>query len=50
MLTTKWWQASRAAKARGVPLKVIRDSYHDGRTAYEAELMLGGRPLCRLAQ
>jgi 2-polyprenyl-6-methoxyphenol hydroxylase-like FAD-dependent oxidoreductase len=30
----------RATKARGVPLKVIRDSYHDGRTAYEAELML----------
>jgi len=30
----------RAAKARGVPLKVIRDSYRDGRTAYEARLML----------
>ncbi len=30
----------RAAKARGVPLKVIRDSYRDGRTAYEAKLML----------
>ena len=30
----------RAAKARGVPLKVVRDSYRDGRTAYEAKLML----------
>jgi 4-hydroxyisophthalate hydroxylase len=30
----------RAARARGVPLKVIRDSYRDGRTAYEAKLML----------
>src|SRR5262249_16066771 len=30
----------RAAKTRGVPLKVIRDSYRDGRTAYEAKLML----------
>src|SRR5262249_15487188 len=30
----------RAAKTRGVPLKVIRDSYRDGRTAYEARLML----------
>jgi hypothetical protein len=30
----------RAAKARGVLLKVIRDSYRDGRTAYEAKLML----------
>src|SRR5439155_34757 len=29
-----------AAKARGVPLKVIRDSYRDGRTAYEARLIL----------
>ena len=29
-----------AAKVRGVPLKVIRDSYRDGRTAYEARLML----------
>ena len=29
-----------AAKARGVPLKIIRDSYRDGRTAYEAKLML----------
>lgn len=30
----------QAAKARGVPLKVIRDSYRNGRTAYEARLML----------
>jgi hypothetical protein len=30
----------RAAKALGVPLKIIRDSDHDGRTAYEAKLML----------
>jgi len=30
----------RAGKARGVPLKVVRDSYRDGRTAYEARLML----------
>src|SRR5262249_23489135 len=30
----------RAAQARGVPLKVIRDSYRDGRTAFEARLML----------
>jgi len=30
----------RAARERGVPLKVIRDSYRDGRTAYEAKLML----------
>jgi len=30
----------RAARAAGVPLKVIRDSYRDGRTAYEARLML----------
>jgi len=30
----------RAAKARGTPLKIIRDSYRDGRTAYEAQLML----------
>jgi hypothetical protein len=29
-----------AAEARGVPLKIIRDSYDDGRTAYEAKLML----------
>jgi 2-polyprenyl-6-methoxyphenol hydroxylase-like FAD-dependent oxidoreductase len=31
---------TRAAAARGVPLKVIRDSYRDGRTAYEARLIL----------
>src|SRR5215467_13036670 len=30
----------RAAKGLGVSLKVIRDSYRDGRTAYEARLML----------
>jgi 2-polyprenyl-6-methoxyphenol hydroxylase-like FAD-dependent oxidoreductase len=30
----------RAAKARSVPLKVIRDSCRNGRTAYEAKLML----------
>jgi 4-hydroxyisophthalate hydroxylase len=30
----------RAAEARGVPLKTIRDSYRDGRAAYEAKLML----------
>src|SRR5262245_39010699 len=30
----------RAAEARGVPLRVVRDSYRDGRTAYEARLML----------
>jgi len=30
----------RAAKARRVPLKIVRDSYRDGRTAYEARLML----------
>jgi 4-hydroxyisophthalate hydroxylase len=31
---------AHAAEARGVPLKVIRDSCRDGRTAYEAKLML----------
>jgi hypothetical protein len=30
----------RAAETRGVPLKVLHDSYRDGRTAYEAKLML----------
>jgi 4-hydroxyisophthalate hydroxylase len=29
-----------AAKALGVPLKIVRDSYADGRTAYEAKLIL----------
>jgi hypothetical protein len=29
-----------AAKALGVPLKVARDSYRDGRLAYEANLIL----------
>ncbi len=29
-----------AAKTRGVPLKIVRDSYRDGRTAYEAKLIL----------
>jgi 2-polyprenyl-6-methoxyphenol hydroxylase-like FAD-dependent oxidoreductase len=30
----------QAAKSRGVPLKIVRDSYRDGRTAYEANLIL----------
>jgi 4-hydroxyisophthalate hydroxylase len=30
----------QAAAARGVPLKVVRDNYRDGRTAYEARLVL----------
>ena len=30
----------QAAKALKVPLKVVRDTYADGRTAYEAKLML----------
>jgi len=30
----------RAARASGVPLKIVRDSYGDGRTAYEAKLIL----------
>jgi 4-hydroxyisophthalate hydroxylase len=30
----------RAAKALSVPLKTVRDSYRDGRTAYEASLIL----------
>jgi hypothetical protein len=29
-----------AAKALNVPLKVVRDSYRDGRKAYEASLIL----------
>jgi hypothetical protein len=29
-----------AAKALGVPLQVVRDSYGDGRKAYEANLIL----------
>ena len=29
-----------AAKALDVPLKVVRDSYRDGREAYEASLIL----------
>jgi 2-polyprenyl-6-methoxyphenol hydroxylase-like FAD-dependent oxidoreductase len=29
-----------AANALGVPLKIVRDSYADGRTAYEAKLIL----------
>ena len=29
-----------AAKALRVPIKIVRDSYRDGRTAYEAKLML----------
>jgi 2-polyprenyl-6-methoxyphenol hydroxylase-like FAD-dependent oxidoreductase len=31
---------AEAAKALGVPLKVVRDSYRDGRKAYEANLIL----------
>ena len=31
---------AEAAKTRGVPLKIVRDSYRDGRTAYEAKLIL----------
>ena len=30
----------QAAKALGVPLKIVRDSYRDGREAYEAKLIL----------
>ena len=30
----------RAAKALSVPLKIVRDSYRDGRAAYEAKLIL----------
>lgn len=30
----------RAAQALGVPLKIIRDTFADGRTAYEARLIL----------
>jgi 4-hydroxyisophthalate hydroxylase len=29
-----------ASKTRGVPLKIVRDSYRDGRTAYDAKLIL----------
>ena len=36
---------------RRVPLKVIRDSYADGRTAYEAQLTLGAsRPIRRVVR
>jgi 4-hydroxyisophthalate hydroxylase len=31
---------AEAAKALGVPLKIVRDGYADGRTAYEAKLIL----------
>ncbi len=31
---------AEAAKALGVPLKIVRDSYADGRAAYEAKLIL----------
>jgi 4-hydroxyisophthalate hydroxylase len=30
----------KAARAQGVPLKIVRDSYADGRTAYEAKFIL----------
>jgi len=30
----------RAAKTLNVPLKIVRDSYNDGRTAYEAKLIV----------
>ncbi len=30
----------KAARQRRVPLKIVRDSYRDGRTAYEAKLIL----------
>ena len=31
---------AEAAKTRGVPLKIVRDSYRDGRTAYEARSLI----------
>jgi 4-hydroxyisophthalate hydroxylase len=31
---------AEAARALGVPLKIVRDTYADGRTAYEAKLIL----------
>jgi 4-hydroxyisophthalate hydroxylase len=31
---------AEAARALGVPLKIVRDTYLDGRTAYEAKLIL----------
>jgi hypothetical protein len=31
---------AEAANALGVPLEIVRDSYADGRTAYEAKLIL----------
>ncbi len=34
------WAFAEAAKALGVPLTIVRDSYADGRTAYEAKLIL----------
>ena len=30
----------KPARSLGVPLKIVCDSYQDGRTAYEAKLML----------
>ena len=30
----------KAARSLGVPLKIVCDTYQDGRTAYEAKLML----------
>jgi hypothetical protein len=31
---------AKAAQAPGVPLKIVHDTYADGRTAYEAKLIL----------
>ena len=31
---------AEAAKARRIPLKIVRDTYRDGRTAYEAKMIL----------